>query len=208
MASKKQRGLSFEDKKKKMLEIFMETKDFWTLKELEKMGAKKGVISQSTKEVLDHLVADQLVTMEKIGASNYFWSFPSQVLATRKRKIDDFESELGTHEKRLKELEASIEAAQVGREDTEERKEALRMLTEAQSESNSLLVELRLYKDNDPEVLAKKVKLTAIAKSSAIRWTDNIHTVLSFASRKFGVAKEALLAASEIEEKDILDVEQ
>ena len=32
---------------------------------------------QSVKEVLQSLVDDNLVTCEKIGTSNYFWSFPS-----------------------------------------------------------------------------------------------------------------------------------
>jgi len=41
---------------------------------------KKGIVTQSVKEVLQSLVDDNLVSFEKIGTSNYFWSFPSTAL--------------------------------------------------------------------------------------------------------------------------------
>ncbi|EKM54279.1 uncharacterized protein PHACADRAFT_146090 [Phanerochaete carnosa HHB-10118-sp] len=73
------RGLSAEEKRVRLLEIFHETKDFFQLKELEKLGPKmKGIVSQSVKEVLQSLVDDGLVQADKIGSSNFFWSFPSQ----------------------------------------------------------------------------------------------------------------------------------
>lgn len=39
------------------------------LKELEKLGPKKGVISQSVKDVVQTLVDDDLVLKDKIGTS-------------------------------------------------------------------------------------------------------------------------------------------
>jgi hypothetical protein len=42
------------------------------LKELEKMGPKKGVISQSVKDVVQSLVDDDLVLKDKIGTSVRF----------------------------------------------------------------------------------------------------------------------------------------
>jgi transcription initiation factor IIE alpha subunit len=53
------------------------------LKELEKYLAKeKGIVQQSVKEVIQSLVDDRLVNLEKIGTSNYYWSFPSTALQT------------------------------------------------------------------------------------------------------------------------------
>ncbi|KAI0309803.1 Mnd1 family-domain-containing protein [Amylostereum chailletii] len=72
------RGLSIAEKRAKMLEIFHETKDFFQLKELEKLGQKKGVVSQTVKDVVAELVSDGLVKSDKVGSSNFFWSFPSQ----------------------------------------------------------------------------------------------------------------------------------
>ncbi|WJX86741.1 Meiotic nuclear division protein 1 [Trifolium repens] len=41
------------------------------------MGPKKGVITQSVKDVVQSLVDDDLVSKDKIGTSVYFWSLPS-----------------------------------------------------------------------------------------------------------------------------------
>ena len=46
--------------------------------DVEKLAPKKGVIVQSVKEVLQALVDDSLVHQDKIGISNFFWSFPSE----------------------------------------------------------------------------------------------------------------------------------
>lgn len=47
------------------------------MQELEKIAPKeKGITMQSVKEVVQSLVDDHLVESEKIGTSNYFWSFP------------------------------------------------------------------------------------------------------------------------------------
>lgn len=60
----------------------------WTLKELEKQAPKlKGIVSQSVKEVLDSLISDEIVQGDKIGTSNYFWSFPSTAAVTRQNKL-------------------------------------------------------------------------------------------------------------------------
>lgn len=47
-----------------MLELFHETAEVYNFKELEKLGPKKGVISQAVKEIIASLVADGLVTSE------------------------------------------------------------------------------------------------------------------------------------------------
>ncbi|RZC02682.1 Meiotic nuclear division protein 1-like [Glycine soja] len=61
----KKRGLSLEQKRKKMLPIFYESQDFYLLKELEKMGPRKGVISQSVKDFVQSLVDDDLVSKDR-----------------------------------------------------------------------------------------------------------------------------------------------
>nr|GEU87402.1 hypothetical protein [Tanacetum cinerariifolium] len=64
------RGLSLEEKREKMLQIFYDSQDFYLLKESEKSGPRKGVISQSVKDVVQSLVDDDLVSKDKIGTSS------------------------------------------------------------------------------------------------------------------------------------------
>ena len=77
MAPGNKKGLSLEEKRKKMMEIFYETKDVFLLKDLEKIAPKsKGITPMSVKDVVTSLVDDCLVDSEKIGTSIYFWAFP------------------------------------------------------------------------------------------------------------------------------------
>ena len=75
MAPKK--GVSFDDKRLRLLEIFARAEVF-TLKEIEKIGSKeKGIVEQTIKDVLQTLVDDGLVETDKIGAGNFYWALPS-----------------------------------------------------------------------------------------------------------------------------------
>lgn len=55
------KGLSLEQKREKVLEIFHESDEVYQLKEIEKKAAARGVVAQSVKEVVQSLVDDDLV---------------------------------------------------------------------------------------------------------------------------------------------------
>lgn len=72
----KRKGVSLDEKRQRMLQIFYEKKEFFNLKELEKIAPKeKGIVLQSVKDVLQALVDDGLVCSDKIGTSTYYWAF-------------------------------------------------------------------------------------------------------------------------------------
>ena len=45
------KGLSLDEKRKRILDIYYERKEVFNLKEIEKIGAKKGVVFQCIKDV-------------------------------------------------------------------------------------------------------------------------------------------------------------
>ena len=45
------KGLSLEEKRQKILEIYLERKEVFNLKEIEKIGSQKGVVFQTIKDV-------------------------------------------------------------------------------------------------------------------------------------------------------------
>ncbi|KND04491.1 uncharacterized protein SPPG_00219 [Spizellomyces punctatus DAOM BR117] len=187
----KKKGLSFEEKRTRLAEFFYETKDFWQLKDVEKLASKsKGIVIQSIKEVLDSLVSDNIVTVEKIGTSNYYWSFPSTAVQTRKRKIDELEDEVNKLQEKRNELQLSISEAQGGREKTDERIVLLSQLAEAESLRKEHLAELERFRDCDPALLEAKEKATRVAKDAANRWTDNIFALQSYCSRTFNISSQ------------------
>ncbi len=167
----KKRGLSADEKRSRMLDLFYEKKDFFLLKELERMAPKeKGIVSQSVKDVLQSLVDDSLVDTDKIGTSVYFWAFPSKASASRKRKLEEAERVTQVAQKRLKVAKEKAAEVRKGREDTEDRKRALDRLIELKAKKEELQREIQKYKDCDPQVLELLNKETKLANEGANRY--------------------------------------
>nr|XP_019706753.1 meiotic nuclear division protein 1 homolog isoform X3 [Elaeis guineensis] len=188
----KKRGLSLEEKREQILQIFYESQDFFLLKELEKLGPKKGVISQSVKDVVQSLVDDDLVLKDKIGTSVYFWSLPSCAGNQLRNTYSKLESDLSSCRKRFAELVEQRDNLKKGREESDEREAALKELKTVELQHKKLKEELACYADNDPAALEAMKNGIEVAHSAANRWTDNIFTLQQWCSTNFPEAKEQL----------------
>ncbi|EIW66487.1 hypothetical protein TREMEDRAFT_65349 [Tremella mesenterica DSM 1558] len=166
------RGLSAEEKKVKMLEIFHESADFFTMKELERLGPKlKGVITQSVKDVVQELCDDGLVCFDKIGTGNYYWSFPSAAGALKQAALTKAQKEVEMVETKIQESHASIDDAEKGREDTAERRKLLSIREDLTTQSAALKKELEAFGAADPAKYERKKAAVQICKDAAVRWT-------------------------------------
>ncbi|KAH9502464.1 Meiotic nuclear division protein 1 [Bulinus truncatus] len=189
----KKRGLSLEEKRTRMIEFFYEKKDFFQLKDLEKLCPKeKGITSMSVKEVVQSLVDDGIVDTDKIGTSVYFWAFPSKSSQNRKRKIDELETKLKSLASKKEQLLTALEKAKVGKEDSDEREEVMDELKKRKAEKEALCAEIEKYKDSDPSVLEKYKQEAEQAKVAANRWTDNIFSTKSWIKKKFSFEESVL----------------
>ncbi|XP_073897417.1 meiotic nuclear division protein 1 homolog isoform X2 [Castor canadensis] len=168
----KKKGLSAEEKRARMMEIFFETKDVFQLKDMEKIAPKeKGITAMSVKEVLQSLVDDGMVDCERIGTSNYYWAFPSKALHARKRRLEILESQLSEGNQKHANLQKSIEKAKIGRQETEERVMLAKELSSLQSKREQLKAEVEKYKECDPQVVEEIRQANKVAKEAANRWT-------------------------------------
>ena len=91
---KKKKGLSLDDKRQKLLDVYYEQKQVLNLKEVEKLGAKKGVVLQTIKDVNQSLIDDNLVETDKIGIGAFFWSLPSKAFSVRKNCVQDYDKKI------------------------------------------------------------------------------------------------------------------
>ncbi|XP_034517393.1 meiotic nuclear division protein 1 homolog isoform X2 [Ailuropoda melanoleuca] len=168
----KKKGLSAEEKRARMMEIFFETKDVFQLKDMEKIAPKeKGITAMSVKEVLQSLVDDGMVDCERIGTSNYYWAFPSKALHARKRKLEVLESQLSEGNQKHASLQKSIEKAKIGRHETEERTMLAKELSSLRDQREQLKTEVEKYKECDPQVVEEIRQANKVAKEAANRWT-------------------------------------
>lgn len=189
----KRKGVSAEEKRVRVLQIFYEKKEFFQLKELEKIAPKeKGVIAQSVKDVVQSLVDDGLVDTDKIGTSIYFWAYPSKAKHSRKRKLADLSNKLEETSKKLKKVKENVETANLGREESDERNTILENISSLKTEATRLTDEIQKYKDSDPEVLEQMKQQIQVAKDAANRWTDNLFAIKSWCKNKFFIEESVL----------------
>ena len=188
----KRRGMPKAEKRKRLQQIFFDSQSPFTLKEMEKIGGKQGIVTQSIKEVLQELVDDNLVHLEKIGIANYYWSFPSEATATKKKIVKQLDESLSNKKRKLEDTKKEIETLSVGREKTDEYNKILQNYEKLQSDVAIVDKELDKLKENDPKVLDDLRAHIATAKASINRWTDNIYAVKSGLKKKHGISsKEA-----------------
>ncbi|KAF8200825.1 meiotic nuclear division protein 1 [Pholiota molesta] len=166
------RGLSAEEKRVKLLEIFHETRDFYQLKELEKLGPK-----------LKGIVDDGLVQADKIGSSNFFWSFPSQHGVLVQTKLDKVREAGNTHRTQVIEFKNAIEAARAERIDSDVRINKLKNLSELKKICPA-------YGDSNPAKVEEVKRAAFLAKEAAYRWTDNYGVLLGHFTRQNGISPE------------------
>ncbi|KAL7412580.1 meiotic nuclear division protein 1 [Mrakia frigida] len=187
------RGLSAADKKTKLLELLHETRDFYQLKELEKLAPKmKGIVSQSVKDVLQELCDDDSAQFDKIGTSNYFWAFPSSVTNVKTNALNAKKAELAKEQSRIQALEEMVEGLRRGREEEDHRTSLLVEHAQLTSLSQSYQAELARYGDADPALYKEKVEAGRIAKQEACRWTENVLIAMGWAKNRYGMEEEAL----------------
>ncbi|TEB38315.1 meiotic nuclear division protein 1 [Coprinellus micaceus] len=182
------RGLSAEEKRVRLLEIFHETRDFFQLKELEKLGPKmKGIVGQTVKEVLQGLVDDGLVQMDKIGSSNFFWSFPSQQGSAIQARLRVAKEKNQLLNAQKAEIQTAIESEQKLRPKSDARTEMLATLASLKKQRAALEEELNLYGNCDPVKVEQLKRAEFLAKEASLRWTDNYSSTLSYFVRQTGV---------------------
>jgi ABC-type phosphate transport system auxiliary subunit len=146
-------------------------------------------VTQSVKEVLQSLVDDRLVNAEKIGTSNYFWSFPSTAMQSRQNSRTALQEELQRLRGLRESVEEQLETAMQARKETLERCELLKRHGELEGEFAACSAKLEVHRANDPKLLAQKRIAANTATSAANRWTDNIFTLQSFCANNFSIPR-------------------
>lgn len=181
----KKRGLSLEEKRDKVLEIFHESKDVFQLKDIEKLAPKKGVISQSVKEVLQSLVDDDMVHQDKIGISNFFWAFPSEAAVQLESALIKSQKQEQQNQEQLSSLKKKLQASMAGRQDTAERAAKLSDVTRREKELQDIQNQLEQYAESDPDKIKALNEAAGIAKDAANRWQDNCEALHDWCKRRF-----------------------
>nr|AOP03996.1 Mnd1 [Rhizophagus irregularis]AOP03998.1 Mnd1 [Rhizophagus irregularis]AOP03999.1 Mnd1 [Rhizophagus irregularis] len=170
--------------------VFKKLKEFYQLKELERDAPKmKGIVTNTVKDVLQSLVDDNLVNTDKIGTSNYYWSFPSSALQSRKARIEELMLELQKLKEKNAELQSNIDVAYDGRENSDDRATLLKKVAELEAINKKHQENLALFRECDPALLEAKENHANLALECGNRWTENIFLIQSYCFKKFNIER-------------------
>lgn len=143
----------------------------------------QGVVIQTVKDVNQSLIDDGLVCTDKIGAANFFWSFPAKVYQDKLFQKENLSQNLQAATKRCDEIEGQIENAKLDRKSSD-RPLKIKRLNELYAEEKEVDAVIEENKFNDPAEIGRiKNEIHSIV-DCINRWTDN-----TFAVKKFLVKK-------------------
>lgn len=188
----KRKGLSAEQKRERLLEIYHTRKEPFNLKEIESLGSKAGVVQQTIKDVNQSLVDDGLVMSDKIGSANFFWAFPSQAYQSIKVRVEDLEQKTEQTAQTVENLKRKITEARETRVESEERTSKLQRLGELKQTIANADTQLADLKDNDPAETERIQQLAETCREAANRWTENVWAIKSYLQKKYGMSGKEL----------------
>lgn len=161
----KKKGLSMDEKKKRMANIFAKTMEVYHYTEVEAFSLKAGISFGSIKEVLENVIADFLVTTEKIGTSKYYWSFASEKLRNIENQLYLQEKKNNEEQKKIDELEKKIQKEENQREENEERDFLIEKHNRLQIKHEKLFEELNSLEKYGSGVFTKLIEEEILFKS-------------------------------------------
>ncbi|KAF4673836.1 Meiotic nuclear division protein 1 [Perkinsus olseni] len=192
---KRAKGLSLDQKKAKLHEALMAEQSFYNFKEIEKIAKKCGIVPQSVKEVVQHLVdGDRLVSMEKVGSQNIYWALPSSQKAALMTRLDKTRASLQSSEEALAEAEGrkeEISSALGASGVTQEKSAAMRVeFEELEGKRRKLTADLEALEATDPSKIKEQIEEMRRSRDLLDIWTDNICTVRQFIATRGGMSEE------------------
>jgi len=141
--------------------------------------------------------------MDKIGSSNWFWSFPSKEIAGLQSKVKSLQDKKSALEKEIAHLSEREEELMKDRPDTEARRKKLQELEALKAKRAEQEAKLKEARANDPEEARRLAKAVAEAKAAAERWTDNTWSTMDWMRKSFGCSKQE--AARQLQVPDDFD---
>jgi Leucine zipper with capping helix domain/Mnd1 HTH domain len=171
----------------------------------------------SVADMNQSLIDDGLVDKEKVGGTNYFWSFPAKKDSLDQKRHEKVLAQIAQLKTSIDEAQVALQDAKRGREDDEEeldtadapsneadnsdegvkdrpvrqsRAAKLQRLEEISKQRVEAAAELDKLKENDPQSLADLDRELSLVQQAANRWTDNIFNCQSYLIKKRGMDKK------------------
>ncbi len=172
----KKRGLSLDDKRNILMQLFKKEQSFFHYKDIEKFCGKNKISFMIVKDLLAGIVADNLVETEKIGSSSFYWSLPTRVLTAKQKTLEREIEKTSQLNNELDLIEKKIIENKKLRVDNE-RSNKLNELQELIEKKNEYDKIIKNFEKEDPERYEKLINDNKVILELYDFWMDNIYTL-------------------------------
>ena len=147
----------------------------------------------AVKDLIQALVDENLIRVEKIGSGNWYWSFPSEAKRNKEQVLAGLDGEAAKLTAGIREVEGllEMEMQRRGDEGGMDRKALLDADEGLVREMGALERELAGYSDNDPMEVERKAEETKVMRECAMKWHDNVENLECFLGSIAGKEKAA-----------------
>uniref|UniRef100_A0A1Q3FA87 Meiotic nuclear division protein 1 homolog n=1 Tax=Culex tarsalis TaxID=7177 RepID=A0A1Q3FA87_CULTA len=191
--SKRKKGMSADEKRSVLLEIFHDTGEFYQLKDLERIAAKeKGLKEQLVKGLLQSLEDEGLVEAAKIGPSTYYWSFPGKRRKVKQLECEELQRKVRNCDTKIEDLRGKVDEAKNNQAQSSKAAETFKELAVLKEKEAKLQADLQNLKRDDAASLKKMKQSLPKLHEAANRWTDNIFSIKSWCRNRFNIEEKAI----------------
>lgn len=180
----KAKGVPAEQKRLNVQKKVMDSGDFFSSKEMEKICASCGIGGMQFKAELNTIMGDDLLRSDKIGLSHYYWKLKSEAAKEQEKRSKDCQSQLESLKGRKKHLEEAIAKQKKRKADESGREELLQRYYSLEKECKEKRNAVSAFSDSDPEALEKMKKAKSTGYEAAVRWTHNVWALESYMMKK------------------------
>ncbi|EDS41260.1 meiotic coiled-coil protein 7 [Culex quinquefasciatus] len=191
--SKRKKGMSADEKRSVLLEIFHESGEFYQLKDLERIAAKeKGLKEQLVKGLLQSLEDEGLVEVGKIGQSTFYWSFPGKRQKIKQLESEELQRKVENCDAKIEDLRRKVEEAKNNQAQSLKAAATFEELKVFKEKEAKLQAEIQSLKKDDKGSLKQMKQSLPKLHEAANRWTDNIFAIKSWCRNKFNIEEKAI----------------
>ncbi|KAM3140919.1 hypothetical protein pb186bvf_006930 [Paramecium bursaria] len=176
----KHKGVSLQEKRDRILRIFTEKKEVFSLGQIEKEAEKAGIRRDQVKDLLEALVSDTLVEVDTIGTSKVYWSLPSQTLIKVQQRCQYLDEQIELGKQQLIDLKQQEESSSIDRQPCKERVDLENNIYQLKIKTDKLEQEIKKLERFDPERIQKLEKEMVTLNTQALQSQEDIFQLVYY----------------------------
>lgn len=183
--------VSTDEKLSKIVNFFKSTNGIYNIKELEKRLSKEcGISSMIIPDLIKNLVDENMISMEKCGASNVYWCFENQKHHFYACETEKALLAIESYKEENKKKKKVLEEIRVNKKPSAEKDELLKTYNELLKTVNLIKERKKQSKECSYSEFKKMKKEIEEMKKTINLQTDNIFTLQGYVNKKYGMDKK------------------